>query len=127
MRKIVRTNRNTTVKKFWFIGEEKEILFERPELILTQDAATRNENAYLNHVITPDAIKLFLKLNRKWFLQPDPGALLQFDPNETSNEPMALEAKLTELTKDNFKIVDYVSKPRYVFGCKTKGSVTSFF
>ena len=108
IRNIVNKNKETKTKKFWFCGEEKETVFDRPDLILTKKGAQeRKENVFLKYPITGDAILKFLKRNRKFFIEPSPGASLKFDVNETLEEPLAVEKTLAKLTEDNFTIHDY--------------------
>jgi hypothetical protein len=48
--------------------------------------------------------------NRKWFYEPKNGVDFEFDESVTEKtKPFKLEKKLEEATRDNLKIIDYVS------------------
>ena len=84
--------------------------YDTPALILTQDGAQKkSEDKYLKYPITPNAIKLFLEKNRKWF--KGNGKNLEFDESVTEKlKPFALEKVVDEAVDEyNQKIIDYVS------------------
>jgi hypothetical protein len=89
--------------------EKCTVAFDTPAHILTQDGAYSQKDTFLKYKITPDAIKLFLEKNRKWFYEARGGAL-KFDKSVTEKtEPFVLENEMKIMTQDNLKIVDYVS------------------
>ena len=112
IRSIVKSKHGTTESTGWFgfFGEKKEIQFDQPALILTQEGAQeKDENRYVKYDITAPAISLFIEKNRNWFTASDDGTL-SFDLDETSVEPLDfLEEALKDQAQDNVKIIDYVS------------------
>ena len=113
VRRIVKANEGQTRKKStgWFSSEKYTVPFDTPALILTQDGAQeRSKHKLFKYVVTPDAIKLFMEKNRKWFDEPEGGGDWKFDKTVTEKtDPFLLEASVVEATQVNMKIVDYVS------------------
>jgi len=111
VRAIVKENEGKTKKKKtgWFSSEEYKVAFDTPALILTQDGAQeKDKNQLFKYDITPDAIKLFMEKNRKWFYEPEGGGDWEFDEKVTEKTgPFVLEKAVEEATRDNLKIVDY--------------------
>lgn len=94
-----------------FGGEEKEVKFYRPELIITAGGdQEKDANQQLKYDITPNAIITFLEGNRKYFDEAEAGDYLTFDKTLTESEPFYIEGVLKEAAKDNFRIIDYVSE-----------------
>ncbi len=114
----MKKNRDMIKKKKtgWFSSEKFKVEYDTPALILTQRGAQDdNKNQYLKYEITPDAIKLFIEKNRKWFSEPEGGGDLTFDETVTEKtEPFSLEEKVAQAAKDNMKFIDYVSDDRRV-------------
>ena len=113
IRNIVKTNDGKIMKKkrtgLLKRSEKCTVAFDTPAHILTQDGAYSQKDTFLKYKITPDAIKLFLEKNRKWFYEARGGAL-KFDKSVTEKtEPFVLENEMKIMTQDNLKIVDYVS------------------
>ena len=116
IRRIVKVNEGKTRKKktqgFFSRSEKYTVAYDTPALILTQDGAQKkNEDKFLKYPITPDAIKLFLEKNRKWFQD---GNNLEFDESVTEKtKPFRVEKMIDEAVQDyNQKIIDYVSEKR---------------
>jgi len=114
VRSIVKENEGEQRSTSRWFGEKYTVAFDTPALILTQDGAQeQSKDKLLKYVITPDAIKLFMELNRKWFKEPVTDGNAgdwEFDKTVTEKtEPFLLEAAVDAATKDNMKIVDYVS------------------
>lgn len=111
MRNIVKTNEGQIRKRRtgFFSSEEYKVAFDTPALILTQKGAQEiDENKFFKYVITPDAIKLFIEKNRKFFNEPEGGGDWTFDNSGTEKEePFVLEAGVKDIMQDNLKIVDY--------------------
>eukprot|EP00986_Skeletonema_menzelii_P011070 scaffold5593_cov94-Skeletonema_menzelii.AAC.1 len=111
IRRIVKVNEGKTRKKktqgFFSRSEKYTVAYDTPALILTQDGAQKkNEDKFLKYPITPDAIKLFLEKNRKWFQD---GNNLKFDESVTEKtKPFRVEKMIDEAVQDyNQKIIDY--------------------
>ena len=113
VRRIVKANEGQTRKKKtgWFSSEKYTVAFDTPALILTQDGAQeQSKDKLFKYVVTPDAIKLFMEKNRKWFDEPEGGGDWEFDKTVSEKtDPLLLEAAVDKATQDNMKIVDYVS------------------
>jgi len=113
VRRIVKANEGKTRKKStgWFSSEKYTVAFDTPALILTQDGAQeKSKHKLFKYVVTPDAIKLFMEKNRKWFDEPEGGGTWEFDKTVTEKtKPFLLEATVDEATRVDMKIVDYVS------------------
>mmetsp|Transcript_17637 Transcript_17637/g.35242 ORF Transcript_17637/g.35242 Transcript_17637/m.35242 type:complete len:474 (+) Transcript_17637:48-1469(+) len=111
VRRIVKANEGQTRKKStgWFSSEKYTVAFDTPALILTQDGAQeRSKHRLFKYVVTPDAIKLFMEKNRKWFDEPEGGGEWRFDKTVTEKtKPFLLEATVDEATRVDMKIVDY--------------------
>ena len=118
IRNIVRTNNGKKTKKYFFFGEESEVKFFEPQLVVTDTGAQeRDDNKQFKYIITPPAILRFIEHNRKYFKEPKGGGDLEFDDSEKS-EPFLLEAGIKDQMEDNVKIVDYVrSRITYVPDC----------
>mmetsp|Transcript_22088 Transcript_22088/g.52563 ORF Transcript_22088/g.52563 Transcript_22088/m.52563 type:complete len:416 (+) Transcript_22088:127-1374(+) len=117
IRSIVRTKHGTKESTGYFgFGEEKEIKFDRPALILTQLGAQRKKgDKFLKYEITLPAISEFLEINRNWFLDAATDGSLTFDLKESSEEPLEkIEKHIKDQSEDNIKIIDYDDK--YVDG-----------
>ncbi len=117
IRRIVKENEGQERKRRtgrFSRSERYTVAFDTPALILTQDGAQdKDDNQYLKYDITPDAIKLFMEKNRKWFYEPEGGGDWEFDRTVTEKtEPFVLEEKVAEATRDNLKIIDFVSNMR---------------
>ncbi len=116
MRRIVKENEGQERKKKtgWFSSEKYTVAFDTPALVLTQDGGQqKSDNKLFKYVVTPDAIKLFMEKNRKWFSEPEGGGDWVFDETVTEKtEPFLKEEMIEEATRDNMKIIDYVSNDR---------------
>ena len=89
----------------------KRVKFNRPDLIITDKQAKTNKNRNFSHGVTPDAILLFLKLNRKFFTEDQKGTI-DWDETETEKEDLfTFEKTLLRLKDQNLKILDFVSMP----------------
>ena len=115
LRRIVNANEGQIRKKKkpgWFSGSEKyTVAFDTPALIITQDGAQDDDyDRFFKYTVTPDAIKLFIEKNRKWFDEPEGGGDWTFDKTVTEKEePFLMELAVAQAAEDNMKIVDYVS------------------
>jgi len=115
VRRIVKANEGKSRKKStgWFSSEKYTVAFDTPALIRTQDGAQeKSKHKLFKYVVTPDAIKLFMEKNRKWFDEPvDKDGVAgdwKFDKTVSEkNEPFLLEGSVEEATQVNMKIVDY--------------------
>eukprot|EP00985_Skeletonema_marinoi_P023971 scaffold16299_cov110-Skeletonema_marinoi.AAC.1 len=105
VRRIVKANEGQTRKKStgWFSSEKYTVAYDTPALILTQDGAQeRSKHKLFKYVVTPDAIKLFMEKNRKWFDEPEGGGDWKFDKTVTEKtDPFLLEASVVEATQDD--------------------------
>ncbi|KAK1733750.1 lipase class 3 family protein [Skeletonema marinoi] len=124
VRRIVKENDGKQRSTSRWFGKKYTVAFDTPALIRTQDGAQeQSKDKLLKYVITPDAIKEFMELNRKWYKEPvdeDGNAGdWEFDKTVTEkNESFLLEAAVEEAAKDNMKIVDYDDE-----FCKGKGGL----
>eukprot|EP00984_Skeletonema_dohrnii_P028686 scaffold18737_cov117-Skeletonema_dohrnii-CCMP3373.AAC.6 len=123
VRRIVKENEGEQRSTSRWFGEKYTVAFDTPALILTQDGAQeQSKDKLFKYVVTPDAIKLFMEKNRKWFKEPVTDGNAgdwEFDKTVTEKtEPFLLEAAVDAATKDNMKIVDYDDE-----FCKGKGGL----
>mmetsp|Transcript_37059 Transcript_37059/g.68640 ORF Transcript_37059/g.68640 Transcript_37059/m.68640 type:complete len:471 (-) Transcript_37059:166-1578(-) len=111
IRNIVKTNDGKPKKKKTglFRREEYTVKFDTPALVLTQKGAQEeDDNKFFKYTVTPDAIKLFIEKNRKWFKEPEGGGDWTFDKSVSEKTtPFIFESEVKGVMQDNLKIVDY--------------------
>jgi len=88
------------------VEKVKRVKFVRPELIITDtgDINKKNENRNFTHIVTPDAIAEFMKLNRKFFKETD-GAIGFDEDEKEGKDALGFETKLED--DCNIKILDF--------------------